>query len=98
MSVIIACWICAVSLLSAAGKKKDSFYFLIRPTRISPHEHDVTLTHTDTAAEEMLDIPGGKMLMGTRAADGRDGESNTKEVTVTPFKLDKYPVTNADFR
>lgn len=36
--------------------------------------------------------------MGTRAADGRDGESHTKEVTVGPFKMDKYPVTNADFR
>uniref|UniRef100_A0A3Q3R4D7 Sulfatase-modifying factor enzyme-like domain-containing protein n=1 Tax=Monopterus albus TaxID=43700 RepID=A0A3Q3R4D7_MONAL len=46
----------------------------------------------------VLNIPGGKMLMGTNAADGRDGESPTKEVEVGPFKIDKYPVTNADFR
>lgn len=46
----------------------------------------------------MLDIPGGKMLMGTSAADGRDGESHTKELEVGPFKIDQYPVTNADFR
>lgn len=36
--------------------------------------------------------------MGTSAADGRDGESPTKEVKLQPFKIDKYPVTNADFR
>lgn len=46
----------------------------------------------------MLDIPGGKVLMGTSAPDGRDGESPTKEVELGPFKIDKYPVTNADFR
>lgn len=36
--------------------------------------------------------------MGTSAADGRDGESPTREVDLQPFKMDKYPVTNADFR
>lgn len=36
--------------------------------------------------------------MGTSAADGKDGESPTKEVKIKPFKIDKYPVTNADFR
>ncbi|KAF3705710.1 Sulfatase-modifying factor 2 C-alpha-formylglycine-generating enzyme 2 Precursor [Channa argus] len=46
----------------------------------------------------MLDIPGGKMLMGTSASDGRDDESPTKEVELGPFKIDKYPVTNAEFR
>lgn len=38
------------------------------------------------------------MTMGTNSADGRDGESPTKEVTVDPFRIDKYPVTNSDFR
>ncbi|CAL8266298.1 unnamed protein product [Merluccius merluccius] len=46
----------------------------------------------------MVHIPGGKMTMGTNADDARDGESPTKGVTVGPFKIDKYPVTNADFR
>lgn len=50
------------------------------------------------AAGEMVDIPGGRMLMGTSAPDGRDGESPTKEVLVQPFEIDKYPVTNAAFR
>uniref|UniRef100_A0A8C8EN79 Sulfatase-modifying factor enzyme-like domain-containing protein n=1 Tax=Oncorhynchus tshawytscha TaxID=74940 RepID=A0A8C8EN79_ONCTS len=48
--------------------------------------------------EGMVKIPGGKMTMGTNSADGRDGESPTKEVTVDPFSIDKYPVTNSDFR
>lgn len=51
-----------------------------------------------TEADEMLSIPGGTMIMGTSAADGRDGEGPTKEVELQPFEIDKYPVTNGDFR
>ncbi|XP_042287224.1 inactive C-alpha-formylglycine-generating enzyme 2 isoform X1 [Thunnus maccoyii] len=58
----------------------------------------VSLLAAAAAADDMLNIPGGNMLMGTSAADGRDGESPTKEVKLQPFKIDKYPVTNADFR
>ncbi|MEQ2243086.1 hypothetical protein ILYODFUR_003468, partial [Ilyodon furcidens] len=36
--------------------------------------------------------------MGTRAADGRDGESPVREVEVQSFRMDKYPVTNSLFR
>ncbi|KAK9955479.1 hypothetical protein ABG768_015351 [Culter alburnus] len=50
------------------------------------------------ADDEMVFIPGGKMTMGTSAADGRDGESPTRAVTLQPFQMDKYPVTNSDFR
>jgi len=38
------------------------------------------------------------MMMGTSAADGRDGESPTRAVTLLSFQIDKYPVTNSDFR
>lgn len=48
--------------------------------------------------DEMAFIPGGKMMMGSNAADGRDGESPAQAVTVQPFKIDIYPVTNSDFR
>ncbi|KAA0720131.1 Sulfatase-modifying factor 2 C-alpha-formylglycine-generating enzyme 2 [Triplophysa tibetana] len=51
-----------------------------------------------STVDEMVVIPGGKMMMGTSAGDGRDGESPTQAVTVQPFKIDKYPVTNSDFR
>ncbi|PWA22875.1 hypothetical protein CCH79_00002362 [Gambusia affinis] len=50
------------------------------------------------AAGEMVNIPGGRLEMGTRAADSRDGESPVREVKVLPFRLDKYPVTNSIFR
>ncbi|KAM4726084.1 inactive C-alpha-formylglycine-generating enzyme 2 [Anableps anableps] len=50
------------------------------------------------AAEEMVNIPGGRLVMGTRAADSRDGESPVREAEVQPFRIDKYPVTNALFR
>ncbi|XP_061596836.1 inactive C-alpha-formylglycine-generating enzyme 2 isoform X1 [Cololabis saira] len=58
----------------------------------------VILLAAAAASGEMLAVPAGRMLMGTSAADGRDGESNTREVSVQPFRLDQYPVTNADFR
>lgn len=45
-----------------------------------------------------MHIPGGRMIMGTSAADGRDGEAPTQEVRLQPFDIDTYPVTNADFR
>ncbi|KAG1940627.1 inactive C-alpha-formylglycine-generating enzyme 2 isoform X2 [Pimephales promelas] len=48
--------------------------------------------------DEMVFIPGGTMMMGTSAADGRDGESPTRAVTLLSFQIDKYPVTNSDFR
>ncbi|XP_028322531.1 inactive C-alpha-formylglycine-generating enzyme 2 isoform X2 [Gouania willdenowi] len=50
------------------------------------------------AAQEMLDIPGGKLLMGTSAGNEGDGESPSSEVKLKPFKIDKHPVTNSDFR
>uniref|UniRef100_A0A3P8WW42 Sulfatase modifying factor 2 n=1 Tax=Cynoglossus semilaevis TaxID=244447 RepID=A0A3P8WW42_CYNSE len=46
----------------------------------------------------MVSVPRGRVLMGTSAADGRDGESPSREVKLEPFQIDKYPVTNAEFR
>lgn len=36
--------------------------------------------------------------MGTSAANGKDGEFPPREVKVQPFQIDKYPVTNTEFR
>ncbi|XP_023685037.1 inactive C-alpha-formylglycine-generating enzyme 2 isoform X2 [Paramormyrops kingsleyae] len=47
---------------------------------------------------KMVQIPGGKMKMGTSASDGRDGESPVKDISVAPFSIDMHPVTNLDFR
>uniref|UniRef100_A0A8C6TII6 Sulfatase modifying factor 2 n=1 Tax=Neogobius melanostomus TaxID=47308 RepID=A0A8C6TII6_9GOBI len=49
------------------------------------------------AEDEMIEVPGGTWLMGTSAADGRDGESPVRQVKVESFQMDKYPVTNEDF-
>ncbi|XP_032742362.1 inactive C-alpha-formylglycine-generating enzyme 2 [Rattus rattus] len=46
----------------------------------------------------MVHLPGGRFLMGTDAPDGRDGEGPAREVTVKPFAIDVFPVTNKDFR
>lgn len=64
--------------------------------------HLLTTTTTTAASaaleDEMIKIPGGSLLMGTSAADGRDGESPVRPVKVHSFLMDKYPVTNGNFR
>jgi formylglycine-generating enzyme required for sulfatase activity len=49
--------------------------------------------------ERMLSLSGGTFLMGTDYADSfpDDGEGPVREVTVAPFLIDKYPVTNQLF-
>ncbi|KAJ8266211.1 hypothetical protein GJAV_G00127760 [Gymnothorax javanicus] len=48
--------------------------------------------------ENIVRIPGGYFKLGTNSADGRNGESPVREVSVEPFAIDKFPVTNSDFR
>ncbi|XP_071508149.1 inactive C-alpha-formylglycine-generating enzyme 2-like [Diadema antillarum] len=48
--------------------------------------------------EEMVELPGGKFTMGSTAQNGKDGESVQRKVSVKPFKINKYPITNAAFR
>ena len=40
-------------------------------------------------------LPGGKLVMGSD--DGEDREKPPHEVEVSPFKISKYPITNAQF-
>jgi sulfatase modifying factor 1 len=44
---------------------------------------------------DLVLIPGGEFLMGQN--DGRDEERPVHRVTVAPFRLYRYQVTNADF-
>ncbi|XP_078535511.1 inactive C-alpha-formylglycine-generating enzyme 2 isoform X2 [Lissotriton helveticus] len=46
----------------------------------------------------MVQLPGGKFKMGTDSPDSKDGEGPIREVKVKPFSIEKYPVTNKDFR
>lgn len=42
-----------------------------------------------------VELPGGKFMMGSD--EGRDDEKPPHEVKVSPFKISKYPITNAQF-
>ncbi|NXX45297.1 SUMF2 enzyme, partial [Tricholaema leucomelas] len=46
----------------------------------------------------MVQLPGGKFQMGSSSLEKRIEEGPFREVTVKPFALDKYPVTNREFR
>ncbi|XP_055469305.1 inactive C-alpha-formylglycine-generating enzyme 2-like [Psammomys obesus] len=48
-------------------------------------------------APAMVQLPGGRFLMGTDAPDGKN-EGPAREVTVQSFAIDVFPVTNKDFR
>jgi formylglycine-generating enzyme required for sulfatase activity len=47
----------------------------------------------------MVCLPGGRFLMGTGDPHGfpEDGEGPVRPVTLSPFAIDTFPVTNADF-
>jgi formylglycine-generating enzyme required for sulfatase activity len=53
----------------------------------------------EAARGEMVSLAGGEFLMGTDYADGfpADGEGPVRRVTVSPFAMDRFPVTNAEF-
>jgi formylglycine-generating enzyme required for sulfatase activity len=48
---------------------------------------------------EMIDLPGGTFLMGTEYECGfpNDGEGPVHAVSLRPFAIDKFPVTNRRF-
>ena len=50
-------------------------------------------------ARPTVALPGGTFLMGTDYAEAfpADGEGPVRPVTVSPFRIDTYPVTNRDF-
>jgi len=52
-----------------------------------------------TLIEDMVSLPGGTFLMGTDYPRGfpMDGEGPVRPVTVSPFEIDRSPVTNAEF-
>ncbi|MFM5998915.1 MAG: SUMF1/EgtB/PvdO family nonheme iron enzyme [Dolichospermum sp.] len=46
---------------------------------------------------EMVAIPGGKFLMGSPEGQGDDSEKPQHQVTVPPFFMGKYPITQAQW-
>ena len=64
------------------------------------NEQTSTYGKTDTAdTTGMVYLPGGEFLMGTNDAEGfpADGEGPVRAVTVDPFYIDPYAVTNKEF-
>lgn len=61
------------------------------PIRTEPHP---------AVAENMISLPGGTFLMGTDYAEAfpADGEGPVREVILSPFRIDRYPVTNMLFK
>jgi len=55
---------------------------------------------SEPARARMVALPGGSFLMGTDYPEGfpADGEGPVRAVTLRPFSIDRYPVTNALFR
>jgi len=49
-------------------------------------------------ALEMVAIPGGKFMMGSPEGEGYDSEHPQHEVTIQPFFMGKYLVTQAQWR
>ena len=49
--------------------------------------------------DNMIKLDGGRFLMGTEDDEGfpADGEGPIREVTIDPFYIDRYPVTNTQF-
>nr|NCS05012.1 formylglycine-generating enzyme family protein [Microcystis aeruginosa G13-11] len=47
---------------------------------------------------EMVAIPGGTFLMGSPAGEGYDYEKPQHQVTVPPFFMGKYPITQAQWQ
>ncbi|MBL8173855.1 MAG: formylglycine-generating enzyme family protein [Bryobacterales bacterium] len=55
---------------------------------------------TARSGEDRVKLDGGTFLMGTEDKEGfpADGEGPIREVTLDPFYMDRYPVTNERFR
>jgi formylglycine-generating enzyme len=61
--------------------------------------HHARTAGIEPAADAMVELQGGTFLMGTDYPGGfpDDGEGPVREVYVSPFAIDRFPVTNAEF-
>ncbi|WP_397376123.1 formylglycine-generating enzyme family protein [Paenibacillus sp. sptzw28] len=68
--------------------------------RDTTNEANHTAPSAQPAKQDMIYLPGGELLMGTDDHEGfpSDGEGPVRAVTITPFYIDPYAVTNMEFR
>ncbi len=64
-------------------------------TAAPPHE----ASYAKKLRDRLIDLPGGPFLMGTDYPKGfpDDGEGPIREVTLSPFAIDPYTISNEDF-
>lgn len=67
--------------------------------RVAPSMGSGSGTAAAADTTDMVRLPGGSFLMGTDTAEGfpADGEGPVRSVTLSPFWIDRFPVTNAAF-
>lgn len=60
---------------------------------------DIYKGNREPLKDEMICLPGGEFLMGTNSEEGfpADGEGPVRRVTLNPFYIDPFAVTNAQF-
>ncbi|MDQ6663232.1 MAG: formylglycine-generating enzyme family protein [Acidobacteriota bacterium] len=68
----------------------------LESSRKASHER---LRAASGSTGDMIRLDGGRFLMGTESDEGfpADGEGPVRQVTLDPFYMDTYPVTNARF-
>ena len=71
----------------------------VEPGKLSASGTRVVVPAAEALTDDMVALPGGTFLMGTDYAHGfpRDGEGPVRPVTVSPFLIDRSPVTNEEF-
>src|SRR5437763_16701255 len=77
----------------AGNHRKGAAIRLRRVTLISLYYAYSRMHQCDSSS--LIAIPGGEFRMGQ--ADGRDEERPVHCVSVEPFRLSRYQVTNADY-
>ncbi|MCR2820595.1 formylglycine-generating enzyme family protein [Lederbergia panacisoli] len=67
---------------------------------IKIHTENLEKLNSSFSKKDMILIKGGEFLMGTNDSDGfpADGEGPIRKVTVDSFYIDKYAVTNEQFK
>jgi formylglycine-generating enzyme len=70
-----------------------------QPESISPRNTYATPATNHPDRRPMVSLPGATFLMGTNYDRGfpADGEGPVRPVSLSPFEVDTFPVTNADF-
>jgi formylglycine-generating enzyme len=84
----------------AAARKGEKERGEFREEKLNPTQANSGLEWaTHSSGSPSVDLPGGSFLMGTDYARGypADGEGPVRKVSLSPFAIDPFPVTNAEF-